>query len=698
MKSIKTMKTMASCMIAAALSTACAAAEAYRLGDVTVSFRLALGRLSEKKVSMYVVPASMSSLSVLTNSTGTITAVWKGHPECGQDFRMTAALTPRKDGGYDWGLSYSGYSSRLAVESIAFPVLTVPRTDETRLLLPDNEGVMRLPDWKTIEPRRAITTCGPGYRSARFMATLTPGAKTFYVDQRIEHSGHATIFRLAQGAAPMTLEMAAEYMAPIYKGPPVPAGGIPFGGVIRAFDPCSWFTPTAYYREWAKDQRRYAAAKELRERNPRLRDIGLWLWNRGRSATVTGIVDRVARDTGATIALDWYWWHVNPYGRDAPYYWPARDDMETFTGTIRALKAKGVYVQHYINGVSCDVMHPAWNDQDWAETVVNRDGSYRQMTWNPFFKHPSAVMCSTASVFHDRLSQLCRNLREAGTDSIYIDQIAHECTPCWSARHGHPRGGGTYMYDENIKLLERLRRENPGVNFSSEGSNEAYLGAWESLILLSCAHEKQWCRTAPAHTLVPIFQAIYHPVVTMYGNYATIDNQPPWDELWPVECQRGDLGDLVSGFPDQFAVELARSTVIGQQPCAHMLLAKHADDPATAASYMFLCDTVKFYVANRDLLFDGEMLDPGRMECDGLDVRFLSYSTYTPKGKEKVCTQKDLSTVFHSVWRTPDGKPGAVLANWSRQDRRYRLETPDMGVCEGIVPARSWLRVAPARK
>jgi len=102
---------------------------------------------------------------------------------------------------------------------------------------------------------------------------------------------------------------------------------------------------------------------------------------------------------------------------------------------------------------------------------------------------------------------------------------------------------------------------------------------------------------------------------------------------------------------------------------------------------------VKFYAANRDWLYDGEMLDPGALACPTAEVKFLNYATYSAKGGEKTVVQPALPTVFHSVWRAPDGRVAAMLVNWSREPRAYRLETPDLGVREGVIPSRSWLRL-----
>ena len=103
---------------------------------------------------------------------------------------------------------------------------------------------------------------------------------------------------------------------------------------------------------------------------------------------------------------------------------------------------------------------------------------------------------------------------------------------------------------------------------------------------------------------------------------------------------------------------------------------------------------MKFYWNNRDLLYDGEMCAPGRIETARTTAEFLMRGTYTANGVYLTNTHADMPTVFHSVWRAPSGKVAAVLVNWTRSPQRYRLETPDLGTLSGELPPRSWVRRA----
>ena len=107
-------------------------------------------------------------------------------------------------------------------------------------------------------------------------------------------------------------------------------------------------------------------------------------------------------------------------------------------------------------------------------------------------------------------------------------------------------------------------------------------------------------------------------------------------------------------------------------------------------------DSARFYHANRDLLFDGEMRAPGTLECATARVAFLRRSSYTKPQDVKEAVQTALPTVFHSVWRSKGGRTAAVLVNWSRAEQPYSLASPDVSSA-GVVPARSWI-VVPARQ
>jgi hypothetical protein len=105
-----------------------------------------------------------------------------------------------------------------------------------------------------------------------------------------------------------------------------------------------------------------------------------------------------------------------------------------------------------------------------------------------------------------------------------------------------------------------------------------------------------------------------------------------------------------------------------------------------------MVDAACFYRDRRDFLFDGELLAPGSLGCATREVRFQRRGIYYKAGKYATVVQPALPTVFHNVWRAPDGRVAAILVNWTRESQPYRLDCP-AGSAAGDIPARGFLEV-----
>ena len=80
------------------------------------------------------------------------------------------------------------------------------------------------------------------------------------------------------------------------------------------------------------------------------------------------------------------------------------------------------------------------------------------------------------------------------------------------------------------------------------------------------------------------------------------------------------------------------------------------------------------------------MRHPGRLECARRRVAFAKVSVFD----EKVTSHASvLPTVFHNIWRAPDGHVAAVLVNWSRDPQPWKLESPEISGA-GVLSPRSW--------
>ena len=82
------------------------------------------------------------------------------------------------------------------------------------------------------------------------------------------------------------------------------------------------------------------------------------------------------------------------------------------------------------------------------------------------------------------------------------------------------------------------------------------------------------------------------------------------------------------------------------------------------------------------------MCAPGVLNCATQTVEFLKRGIYAKEGDYRT-VRASLPTIFHSVWRAPDGRVAAILVNWTRREAPYRLVSPE-GMDEGTLSARTY--------
>ena len=616
-------------------------------------------------------------------SNGVRSLTWRGHATAGEGFSVTARLVSDGADGYGYSFSYSGLTNGYAAEEIAFPVITVPRSDSAALLYPLQSGMLRRPDWRRFKDGETVVRTGPNVMGFRFAAMLDDSAGGWYVDQRGDARLRPGRFRFVKRGE-RGLEISASYF-PALDETKSGCGELPFGGVVRPVRG-GWFQAAKMYRDWAKAQDWYARARA--RQSAKLRDIALWAWNRGRSGDVTPSVMRFVDETGLPAALDWYWWHEIPYDVKYPNFWPPRETETDFSAAVRRLHEKGVYVQTYTNGMLWDMDEPDWTCGGERDAKMSKGGALDVTVFNKYLNHRMAIMCGEAPEFQRRIRDVERRLAGCGIDGLYMDMICNCMGPCWNPAHRHAPGGGKVMSDGYRPFLSAVKSDNPGADISSEEAGEAYLDVVDSLILLYAAYERMGKGVAPEFEMLPVFQMLYHGCVAMYGSYSVIDGITPWDEKWGRRPEI-DEAKWTGRFPDQFALEFARGVVWGQQPTVHKLLPEHQTDPRWAAEWKFVKDTAAFYHSNRDFLFDGEMCSPGRMKCAAKPVDFFVRGCYTKECEFRAVREPAVPAVLHSVWKSPDGRVAAVLANWTREAQRYSLERCGAQAF-GSLPALSW--------
>jgi hypothetical protein len=549
-------------------------------------------------------------------------------------------------------------------------------TDNTELLLPHSQGCLlkNLNSYTDELPRKAADG---RYYSFQFCAALN-GNDSLYFDCRDsdfynkrftwEIENEKLLFK---NIFPLPLNNCKQFKLPYRCGVKEFSGG--------------WFEAAQIYRPWATRQSWFINA--VNTENP-LKDISMWVWNRGNAEYVVAPVEKLAADTGLPVALDWYWWHHNPYDTAYPDFWPPRQGEKSFSETLARLNSADIYTQVYLNGRTWDLDGESAGQGGTEGVEIKRDGTDHAIAFNTYNHHRLGYMCGTADKFQQRLEAEVDQLFKAGLKGVYLDMIG--CTTnsaCYNRKHSHVPGGGNYNVKAYRAMLQRMRDRHPSRLFSTEECSEMYLDLCESMIVLQSTSCE---RMGIEYDYVPAFSAIYHGANVLFGSYALPDFKPPWDELWPDEDRWPAKyeRDWNAEFPCQFELELARGIVWGMQPMVCNLLPEHSVDKKFAEVYQFILKTAGFYYENRKLLYYGKMLSPGLLECGEQEVQFMSRMIFTRHKDMKVISKKQ-PALLHSVWENADGGRSLILANYTPEKQSFVFD----GVCSGTLEKHSYKHV-----
>ncbi|MBQ7695453.1 MAG: hypothetical protein IJT50_10055 [Lentisphaeria bacterium] len=578
-----------------------------------------------------------------------------------------------KEGLLQGTIAFSGNTSGTPVEEIHFPCAAMPFDEKTKLLTPNSQG--RIIDLAA-EWREEKSIAGR-YRAFRFTAALF-GGKGLYFDCR-DPECHNKSYKWDWESGKLVFSH-IHYC---------PLDGrtedtLPYPCTVAEFEG-DWFEATQIYRPWARRQRWYVNA--AKGKNP-LKDISMWLWNRGRIDYVFPPVERLAKESGVPVALDWYWWHHNPYDTDYPDFWPPREGEEAFKKAVKRMNDQGIYTQVYINGRTWDMDGPSFHEGGAKEIEIRRDGTEYAVAFNSYNHHRLGYMCGEAPIFQRKMADLVKKLCEAGLPGVYLDMIGCTAgTNCYNPAHKHAPGGGSYSIGGFRKMMELIRRENPRKLFSTEDCAEDWLDLFDSMIVLFSTSGE---RMGDRNDYVPAFSAIYHGANAIFGSYALPDGIPPWDELWPAgdRFPAADEKDWNALYPCQFCLELARDVVWGMQPMICNFQMKHIEDPKFAEVYKFILDTARFYHDNRKILYSADMAAPGILECGKQTVEFVVRGIFTHKEHLRTIRKEDQPAVIHSVWRKPEGGRALILANYTPESQPWKFEN-----ASGVLGPRSYGRV-----
>ncbi|MBQ7179135.1 MAG: hypothetical protein IJS08_17095 [Victivallales bacterium] len=625
-------------------------------GKTRLSWEIAFGN---KKDPVQILDPSQMFNFKMQDKDGVLKLEWKGCQLIGSQFTVTVCWKPYGE-GWQGTIEYNLNTQKLYVEEVRFPVVSMPfPKDIVHLLVGNEQGWIY--SFKEDAPDGKLLL--QNYNSMFLTLAMTDDGNCLYIDHR---DGKHTM---------KMFNWEKENGRLIYRGiEQMPcdsktrkAFAVPYPSTVINYQG-TWYDAAQIYRKWAIQQPAYLK----RIRRNRMRDIAMWLWNRGAIDNVVPPAIKLQKDAGVPVALDWYWWHGNPYDTDYPHYWPPREGVEAFTKAVQRLNEEKLYTQVYVNGVAWDVESPSFEkDKGKDALIVNRDGTPRAIMYNCYTKRKLGSCCGEAEVFQEKIRDIVKKLTACGLPGVYLDMIGMSLQhPCYNKAHKHSPGGGNYNYKGYRKYVKKIREENPGIVLSTESLNENFLDLFESFIVLSTSMER--CGAQDWIDAVPMFSAIYHGACAMFGSFALPDGIPCWDPLWPPKEKWKNEQDWNQVFPDQFYAEVARTIVWGMQPTVCNFRMCHTEG-VFAPLYDYMIRIARFYHENRDFLYDGQMLNPGELKCQQVEVSFLHRATFTTEEKSTV-RKRMLPAIMHSCWKAPSTKEALVMVNYTSQEQTCEFQ------------------------
>jgi len=581
-----------------------------------------------------------------------------------------------------WHLAVLNMGCLVEVERLDFPCLAglaLPPGDPGRsyLALPYEQGVLVRDPGSTVfgnkEANFRMSGSYPGNYSMQFVAYGCRSGAGLYL-ACYDPSGCAKRFTMERDGNGHI----AFYVENHFADPALP-GALPYPVAVGTYEG-TWLDAAAIYGRWALKQGWCSRGSLLGGAAPRwLQSTPAWVWNRGRADHVVPDSIGLSRYLGRPAALDWYWWHGNPYDTMLPEYLPPRDGEEAFREGIRRLHERGLRCIVYINGRCCDLASRHFHD---GAAVRKRSDEVETETYCKYTGARLAVMCPGTEHWKGVVAGIVSHLIEAGLDGVYIDQIASAPPKaCFSASHDHPKGGCLAWAEGNRSLLSAARSvaraRNPDAMLCSEGCCEVYIDLLDAFLTLSPSWERMgmFGSLGDSWEPIPMFNSVYHRFAVTFGSYASLDD-PPYDDLWPPR-EVVDQADL-SRYADQFDLEVARCLVFGQKP---MIANFHPDQLKRAGmkgSLRFFRDICLLHECLEDYLVRGRYLGSPDIRVPSFQVRCLSKGIYTLPGQSRTRV-RTVPSVLASSWEA-SGSIALVLANVSSQPHRVCLDLSRLGI------------------
>ncbi|HEV2492293.1 MAG TPA: DUF6259 domain-containing protein [Terriglobia bacterium] len=447
--------------------------------------------------------------------------------------------------------------------------------------------------------------------------------------------------------------------------------------VLQAFQG-DWYEAAGLYREWSLRQK--WAALPLHQR----KDVPEWLLDspphimvrmqgeldRGPTEPnqaflpypkIIPLLEKISqRIESPLVAVVMSWERPGPWVY--PDCFPPVGGDESLREFTRRARERGWHVGSFCNGTRW-VTHHFWSGYDGEKYLAEHegekticrthDGQLWLENWGQDWR-PSYACCVGVPKTREIAKDFVQRLADDGLDWVqFLDQnVGCASFPCFAADHGHPPLPGKWMNAAMQSLLDSFR------NLAAEAENKSG-GRREFAFSVEYPPNEffmpnfQVCdqRVAPpghsayGRLFFPLYTFLYHEFVVMQGGFGAAPE--------PYHMPIRNAYNLVMG-------EIPGGVVTGDGSLLNRDTFAWAPwSPAGGCnedSLAMLRSTAALRRGRgRNYLVYGRMLRPSL----ATGIRIVHW-----KSNGQV---HEIPAVFHSAWRTPKGRFGVVLANWTNE-------------------------------
>lgn len=346
-----------------------------------------------------------------------------------------------------------------------------------------------------------------------------------------------------------------------------------------------------------------------------------------------------------------------------PDYFPPLGGDEAFSEMNARLLAQGDRSMVFLSGLRWTLRRTRpdpLSEADHDDTVrfaregepyaiVGEDGRVQRIGQPSDDVGEYAQICPYTPYARKMLTEAAVRLAELGVTAVQVDQIVGGgLPPCYSATHGHPVGGGNWMYEALRDLFQAVRAEGRTRNaefvLSVEGPGEVYMPYLDTYHARDSA-EGRWPRDVPGSVGVPLFTHVYHEYLPGYGG-------PP--------------AEIYSWSNPQAVLTTAFNLVHGKSSVASVYPRYLSASQVYSEQMEMLLESIRMMqTPAKDYLLFGQRLAMPPLEAPGVII-----PVWIPL---KPSEPRVFPSVLSSGWGLADGRLGYIVVSQDNAEQQVQI-------------------------